>query len=148
MTGEGANEKIQRCGNHTWEELWMEWTDMEYQQITVVKTAGRMMKRHKSKKADLYNTMEPRSYGYMIHIHYTFPKHTEKKFRCNYPHTYKPTVKYPFICKHFFEFLLCTKFWRLRINLWHNFCPIYSKNLIGKTTQFLCKVQSMFCVAK
>ena len=59
----------------------------------VVNIAWRMMERHKARKVDLYNTMEPGSYGYMIYIHYTFPKHTEKKFRCNYPHTYKPTLK-------------------------------------------------------
>lgn len=66
----------------------MEWTDMEYRKITVVNIAGRITKRHKARKVDLH-TMEPRSYGYMIYIHYTFPKHTEKKFRLNYPHTCK-----------------------------------------------------------
>lgn len=95
---------------------------MDYRQITVVNIAGRMMKKHKAGKLDVH-TMEPRSY--MIYIHYTLPKHKEKKKpRCNYPHTYKPTLKYPFICKHFFQSLLHTKFWRPRINLWHHFCPI------------------------
>lgn len=56
----------------------MEWTDMEYRQITVVNIAGRMMKSHKPRKIDLHSTMEPRSYGYMTYIHYTLPKHTEK----------------------------------------------------------------------
>lgn len=57
----------------------MEWTDMEYRQITVVNIAG--MKSPKPRKIDLQSTMEPRSYGYMTYIHYTLPKHTEKKFR-------------------------------------------------------------------
>lgn len=95
----------------------MEWTDMEYLQITVINIAERMIKRQKARKVDLQNIMEPRSYGCMTYIHYTFPKHTEKKIQMQLPTHIQTTSEIFIHLQTFFEYLLCTKFWRLRINL-------------------------------
>lgn len=84
----------------------MEWTDMEYRQITVVNIAG--MKSPKPRKIDLQSTMEPRSYGYMTYIHYTLPKH-RKKIQMKLPTHIHTNFEIFIHLQTFFEYLLCTQ---------------------------------------
>lgn len=57
------------------------WYDnVEYRQMPrVVNTAGKIMGKHKARKADLYNIMDP-SYQTIYHIHtlYIFKTHRKK----------------------------------------------------------------------
>lgn len=82
-----ANDRIQGVKQHRGKLKGLKFNSMEYGQIPgVINMAGRRREgRYKARKVDLHNSIEPRSYGYRIYIHYIFPKHTGRKPQIQLP---------------------------------------------------------------